>query len=303
MCGYWQRNLTPQLTLELVRDIAVEAKDFGVTLAVFSGGEPLLHPDIIDMCSVFRQFNIPVTVLTNGLLLEKWAERLISVSNEIIISLDGPREVHDDIRGIPGAFDRIHSGVNAIRANSDQIKISGRCTVQKRNLSELRRTVAAAHTLGLEKISFLAVSADQQQFKQQSQTGQQEDLLPSIQDLAALKTELTFLAEEYAADYETGFIAESPEKHHRRLYQYFKALHHQGELPSVYCNAAWFSAVIESSGDVRACFFTEIIGNVITDGGLKRVLTSEAALNLRNSIRKNQIKQCSHCVSTLNYKD
>ena len=303
MCGYWSRKGTANLTLEQVESIAGEACDLGVIHAVFSGGEPLLHPDIINMCSVFKQSRTYVTVLTNGLLLEKWAEKLISVCDEIIVSLDGPREIHDDIRRVSGAYDRIAKGIQAIQGQTDTIKISGRCTVQKRNIRYLRGIVDAAHELGLEKISFLAVSDDREQFWQQAQPGEPEDLIPSIQEIPVLAKELSALEKEHAEDYKTSFIAESPEKHQRRIYQYFQGLHGLSKFTPIYCNAPWVSAIIESNGDVRTCFFTDVVGNVFSDGGLGKVLNSDAAIKLRKSISANEINQCIKCVSTLNYQE
>jgi len=303
MCGYWSRNASATLSLGQVKSIAVEAYDLGVEHAVFSGGEPLLHSDIVRMCSIFKKSGAYVTLLTNGLLLEKWAEELISVCDEIIVSLDGPREIHDDIRRVPGAYDRIAKGIQAVRNQTDIITISGRCTVQKRNIRHLRQTVDAAHELGLEKISFLAVSDDRDQFWQQAQPGEPEDLIPSIHEITDFAEELAALAKDYAEDYKSSFIAETPEKHKRRLYQYFLGLHGLSEFAPINCNAPWFSAIIESNGDVRTCFFTDVVGNVFSDGGLKSVLNSDAAVNLRRSISADKINQCTKCVSTLNYQE
>src|SRR5437762_7999791 len=57
-------------------------------------------------------------------------------------SLDGPREVHDLIRNVPRAYDRLAEGVAAVRAAGPGIAVSGRCTVQRANFHVLRATVA-----------------------------------------------------------------------------------------------------------------------------------------------------------------
>jgi len=59
---------------------------------------------------------------------------------------------------------------------------------------------------------------------------------------------------ECAADFASGFIAESPAKL-RRLLQYFAAIHGKAPYPLVRCNAPEFSAVVGASGAVRPCFF------------------------------------------------
>jgi len=85
------------------------------------------------------------------------AARLVAVCDDVVVSLDGPREVHDLIRNVPRAFDRLAAGVAAVRAaGGPGTRISGRCTVQRANFHALRATVAAARAVGLERLSFLA---------------------------------------------------------------------------------------------------------------------------------------------------
>ena len=74
----------------------------------------------------------------------------------MIVSLDGPREVHDRIRRIPRAFDLLAAGVSAIHAHKPEFPVAARCTVQHENFLSLRETVRTAKTLGLQSISFLA---------------------------------------------------------------------------------------------------------------------------------------------------
>ena len=65
----------------------------------------------------------------------------------------------------------------------------------------------------------------------------------------------------YASDFESGFVAESPDKL-RRLPRYYAALRGDEPFPAVSCNAPWVSVVVEANGSVRPCFFHESIGNI-----------------------------------------
>jgi radical SAM protein with 4Fe4S-binding SPASM domain len=79
----------------------------------FSGGEPFLREDLTEISRVFYKRNRPSIILipTNGLLPEliraKTAEILEQCRKSTVVvklSLDGPEEVHDRLRGVPGAY-------------------------------------------------------------------------------------------------------------------------------------------------------------------------------------------------------
>src|SRR5581483_9794382 len=65
----------------------------------------------------------------------------------------------------------------------------------------------------------------------------------------------------YAPDFDSGFIAESPERL-RRLPRYYAALRGEAAFPTVSCTAPWVSVVVEANGDVRPCFFHEPVGSI-----------------------------------------
>ena len=89
-----------------------EAARLGVREVYFTGGEPFLHPRILELLGHALE-RLPATVLTNGTLItERVADRLADLADrsryslEVRVSLDDPdREANDRVRG-PGAFDR-----------------------------------------------------------------------------------------------------------------------------------------------------------------------------------------------------
>ena len=101
----------------------------------------MMHSDLFRLAAPLRARGIRMTLLSTGLLLAHYATRIVDSIDEVIVSLDGPREVHDAIRRVPGAFDRLVEGVRAIH------HASARCTVQARNAAHLRATVAAARAI------------------------------------------------------------------------------------------------------------------------------------------------------------
>jgi AdoMet-dependent heme synthase len=94
------------LSVEKMRDEVVNAARSGVKEIFFTGGEPFLHPRLLDMLAFSLEY-APTTVLTNGMLInDRVADRLAQIersagySLEIRVSLDGyTEEMNDRIRG------------------------------------------------------------------------------------------------------------------------------------------------------------------------------------------------------------
>ncbi len=125
MCFYWQNidNADPQkeLSLEEIKQIAPHFNHlFQLTL---SGGEPLIREDCFEIMCAFAD-NTPVsriTLPTNGMLTERLcalAERFCAkyphINLSVNLSLDGIEKEHDEIRGVPGAFDKLLKSFDAL---------------------------------------------------------------------------------------------------------------------------------------------------------------------------------------------
>lgn len=103
----------PETTELTLPELAGIADSFGKLLwLAFSGGEIFLRQDLADIAELFYQKNQPAIILlpTNGLL----PETILTTTEEILkrcpkstvvvkISVDGPPEIHDAMRGVPGA--------------------------------------------------------------------------------------------------------------------------------------------------------------------------------------------------------
>ena len=156
MCDIWKITESREITVaELERHLA-DIERLGVEWVVFTGGEPLMHSDLFRLSTLLRARGVRTTVLSTGLLLERNAGRIVESTDEVIVSLDGPAEIHDGIRRVPGAFDGLARGIAALHRIAPAFSVSARCTVQARNASHLRDTVQAARDIGLRSISFLA---------------------------------------------------------------------------------------------------------------------------------------------------
>ena len=293
MCDIWKVTDASEMSASELERHLEDIVALGVEWSVFTGGEPLMHTDLFRLCRLLRDRGIRTTILSSGLLLKRYAERIVASADEVIVSLDGPAEIHDGIRGVPGAFDLLAEGLRAIHRASPGFAVSARCTVQSRNAMRLRDTVDAARSVGLRSISFLAADLASQAFHRITPwtSARQAAVAP---ELAALETGIEQLIDAYPED---GFILESPAKL-RRIAAHFRA--HHGLEPHIAprCNAPWVSAVVEQSGDVRPCFFHPAIGNA-SRSSLREVLNSPAALAFRERLTVSEDPICQKCVCSL----
>ena len=293
MCDIWKITDAREINAaELERHMA-DIERLGVEWVVFTGGEPLMHSDLFRLLAMLRGRGIRTTILSTGLLLEPNAARIVEGTDEVIVSLDGPAKIHDEIRRVPGAFARLAKGVGAVHRLAPDFPIGARCTVQARNAAHLRATVEAARDMGLRSLSFLAADLSSTAFNRPVEwpADRQSTVAP---ELAALESEMESLIAGYPAD---GFILESPRKL-RRIVGHFRA--HYGLAPHVapLCNAPWVSAVVESNGDVRPCFFHAVIGNT-AGTTLGAVLNGPQAVAFREGLQVADNPICQRCVCSL----
>jgi MoaA/NifB/PqqE/SkfB family radical SAM enzyme len=302
MCDIWQRKDGKELDLADFARHRESLFELGVRNVVLTGGEPLLHRNFTMLCDFLKECNIRVTLLTTGLLIAKNAAAIAGAVDEIIVSLDGPEDVHDQVRRVNGAYRLISDGIRVVKHIRTALPVHARCTVQKANHRLLRRTVDAARDVSLDSISFLAADATSHAFNRELVwPGQrQNQIMLTPQEVEALEEEIAALIREYALDIQTGYIRESEAKL-KRISRRFRE--HLGELAPIApaCNAPWVSAVLEVDGSVRPCFFHNQIGNV-RGKTLLQVINGQEARSFRTSLNVSENATCQRCVCSLNYE-
>ena len=303
MCDIWQRTEGKQLAAATLERHRESMKNLGVRQVVLTGGEPLLNIELQAICEFFRDMNIRIRLLTTGLLLHKRAALVASLVDEVIVSLDGPPEIHDSIRRIPMAFKTIARGVESVRQLRPELPIISRTTLQKKNHQHLRATVEAARSLGLHSISFLAADLSSTSFNRDPpwQGERQDEIALDWLELQALEAEIELLIADHQTDIQTGFIVEKEDKL-RRLATRFRE--HLTNTPpeAPMCNAPWVSAVLEVDGILRPCFFHPPVASTVQET-LEQALNSLAARAFRSQLDVAANPICQRCVCSLNYRN
>lgn len=294
-CDYWRYG-ADDLSLQGLQQLLPELRRLHTEVALFSGGEPLLNPAWEPMAQLLRAAGLRLWLLTSGLSLAKHAARAATLFGSITVSLDGTnRATYQAIRGLD-AFENVCAGVRAAAAHG--VPVGFRVTLQRANYRELPRFVELAHECNARQISFLAVDvANPHAFARKDPRALH--LALQAEDLDPLQQLLQQLEHDHAADFRSGFIAESPQKL-RRLHQYFAAVLGRAPYPAVRCNAPEVSAVVDAHGQLHPCFF--IAGPTqaaALTSGLDAALNSAPMTALRAQIRAGQRPECATCVCPL----
>ncbi|HNY26606.1 MAG TPA: radical SAM/SPASM domain-containing protein [Candidatus Sumerlaeota bacterium] len=126
----------------------------------FTGGEPLLYKGLDRILEHLKKRGLIAAFVTNGTLLERWAERLVEIGvDNVTVSIDGPEAVHDSIRGVPGTFQKAVAGMEALlearrRRNARFPALKINCVVTPASLATLGEVYDLARRIGVEEVNF-----------------------------------------------------------------------------------------------------------------------------------------------------
>ncbi len=140
------------MPLEIFDRVAATAP--GHPLAALTGGEPLLHPDIIEFIRLAKKHGLPSALTTNGWFLEEKAAALCESGLDLlVISIDGDENVHDRVRQ-PGAFARATDGIREVLRRPTQPIVTISCAVNDLNVRTLESLHELAVSLGIDALNF-----------------------------------------------------------------------------------------------------------------------------------------------------
>jgi MoaA/NifB/PqqE/SkfB family radical SAM enzyme len=301
MCDIWKDNKNlKQLTAADLNDLIIPLRKFGTKEVLMSGGEALLNINFFALCKILKTEGIKITLLSTGLSIKKHAEEILKWTDELIVSIDGDEFLHDGIRNITGAFNKLKEGVELIHELNPIFRITARTVIHRLNFGRWKEIIHSAKGMGINQISFLPADVSSHAFNRQTAWSEpkQHEILPSSYELLELKEMVEQLMLEHADDFKSKFIAESPSKIND-IYLYYAAFYGLNDFPFKKCNAPWVSTVIEADGSVKPCFFHETIGN-IRDSSLPEILNSKQSIAFRKSLEMETNPTCVKCVCALN---
>src|SRR6185295_4586742 len=111
MCDIWKANHEKkEISAEVLSRHIETFRKLGVRRVALSGGEALMHSNLWKLCEQFHSIGSKISLLSTGLLLGAHAGEIVKYCDDVVVSLDGSREVHNTIRNIPSAFEKLEQG-------------------------------------------------------------------------------------------------------------------------------------------------------------------------------------------------
>lgn len=139
MCHYAGKHDSYNITTEQYDELLEYVKTRHFKMIRFTGGEPLLHRNIIDFIKKAKNLDLQTSIITNGYLLRMMSKKLVEAGlDQCIISLDGScSDIHDNLRNFKGCFDNIIFGIQELRKYNKLIKIRINTVVSGRNIMDI----------------------------------------------------------------------------------------------------------------------------------------------------------------------
>ncbi|MFW6039064.1 MAG: radical SAM protein [bacterium] len=144
-----------ELTTDQCKAVLDDLAAFGVPAVLFSGGEPLTRPDLLELAAYAREKGLHVVLSTNGTLIRRQtAEHMRDLRFAYVgISLDSATpEVHDGFRGMRGAFDRAMRGFR--HCTEADVKVGLRLTLTRHTCQDLDRIFELIENEGINRACF-----------------------------------------------------------------------------------------------------------------------------------------------------
>jgi len=143
-----------ELTTKEAKNVIDKLAEFKIPVILFSGGEPMMRHDILELIAYTRFKKIRAVVSTNGVLIDKKKANELKQSDisYVGVSIDGSKSIHDKFRGIDGAFESTLTGIkNCVNAG---IKVGLRFTIFQGNYKEIPFLFDLMERENIERICF-----------------------------------------------------------------------------------------------------------------------------------------------------
>jgi MoaA/NifB/PqqE/SkfB family radical SAM enzyme len=127
-CDWWKTDI-PELPTKKALAAIDAVCSLGVSFFDLSGGEPLLRKDLNVLAKRAASHGCLVSMNTNGTLLnERRVCEVEDIFDVVVVSLDGPKEVHDKIRGVPGTYDKAVEAIRLLKAHGVKVGVNSVAT-------------------------------------------------------------------------------------------------------------------------------------------------------------------------------
>lgn len=304
------------MSLAMLEELLIQSERFKVRPKIgLAATEPLIHPEILAFCEAIVQKGFCCQITTNGSSLPRLASSLVDIGvDELIISCDGPRAIHDQVRAKKGSFDRLCKGVEMLgRAKESRGKlrpiVNFSFTVTDTNYNHLVETVKTLGAMRPERILISQLNFITREMATLHNSRHQDDLAVTRSNLGSMEP----------GSFNTGTIWE--QLNALRAYlatvdTYFPSVHltpepsFQADLERYYhqpkdlmggrgCTDLWRAMMVKTDGSIipshGRCYNFRV--GSLTETDLPTIWNSERFLQFRRLLKANggSLPACARC--------
>lgn len=308
MCPFWT-NLEKKPALagnELAKERIISLLDelgaLGTKWISFSGGEPFIRNDILDLIRHAKRLGFGVTIYTNGsLVTQEVADQLLDANtDQVRFSLDGPSpEVHDKIRRLNGLWRKAVEAIAFLVERREQLNKKTRIiintVVMKANYSHLFEIVRLAGKLHVDDCVFIPVYENPSlghenplRFPVEADEIARYNLkvAPKISGTSKSRrfTLMNWLTPANSSCLFNKVMRQGPEEKTRLL-------------DNTYCPTPWFYAFVDYDGSTYPCCSLQradfLVGN-LNESSFKQIWDGRQFANFRRAFLPPSYPQCLH---------
>ncbi|MBU1110079.1 radical SAM protein [Patescibacteria group bacterium] len=109
---------------DIKKNLSSFKKDYGIEYVDITGGEPTIHPQIIDIVKSSCDIGIKPTVITNALKPDVISSLVENGLEDLLVSIQGFRDGHDEVVGISGAYEKIIETLTVLKSKSFEFRFN-----------------------------------------------------------------------------------------------------------------------------------------------------------------------------------
>lgn len=279
--------------------------------------EPMLRKDLFEFAQYVKDKGLVFSLQTNGTLLPKYYKQPVDLGiDQVRVSLDGPPEIHDRIRGVPNTFEKMIGGLEQMleyreKKNVKAPNVGLSYVISGANYTKINETMALLEKRGLLENVFIAFCLLRFVTKKEAcQMNEIDyDFYPmtesSLKDAAAedvdtkmLTSDLEQLLAKYPRpDYTYHFFPTELGRDELGLWYHSEHFFH----PETMCHVPWTQCQVLYNGDVvvngRCC--SPPLGNIM-DQSLEAIWNGEIAQSFRAKLKElGNFPACNRCCRKL----
>jgi radical SAM protein with 4Fe4S-binding SPASM domain len=324
MCGQWGEGgvtrkegsdaLKDELSPELYRKFLDDLSKIDRPAITLFGGEPLLYTGCLELIRYIKNKKMHCLMITNGSLLTDAAQAIVEAGlDELNISLDGGAELHDQIRGNQGLFQKIMDGISQVNYHKARMKsakplINLQCTITKYNYQHLEQLLPVAEQAEADSLTFHnLIFLDQTSLDKQKSFDAELGLSskdwqgfvfePGIdpQILREKISSILSIPRSFKVDFYPNFSG-------RELQRYYCDPGYQPVQQNSRCLSPWLVAYLFPDGTIRPCLNLDYAFGNLKENNFFTIWNNAQARKFRIALRENKIfPACIRCTELYRY--